>query len=172
MTKSPQSPVAAPSQAASLVASDDGRQSPAAAAIARGTRRMLSALGFATLPELSLANGRRADIVALSEKGEIWIVEIKSSVADFRADSKWHEYDDFCDRLLFAVAPDFPVEILPAETGLMLADAYGADLAREAPLKPLAPARRKALVQRIARVAAFRLHSLSDPDFVHGRGES
>ncbi len=153
------------------LASDDGRQSPAAAAIARGTRRMLSALGFATLTELSLVNGRRADIVALSEKGEIWIVEVKSGVADFRADSKWHEYDDFCDRLLFAVSPEFPVDILPPETGLILADAYGADLAREAPLKPVAPARRKALVQRIARVAAIRLHSLSDPEFVQGRAE-
>lgn len=123
------------------------------------------------MSELALANGRRADIVALSDKGEVWIVEIKSSVADYRTDSKWHEYDDYCDRLLFAVAPDFPAEILPPETGLILADAYGAELTREAPLKPVAPARRKALVQRIARIAAIRLHCLSDPDFMQERVE-
>jgi len=132
---------------------------------------MLLTRSFATLSEVCLANGRRADIVALSDKGEVWIVEIKSSVADFRTDSKWHEYDDYCDRLLFAVAPDFPVEILPPETGLILADAYGAELTREAPLKPVAPARRKAIVQRIARIAAIRLHCLSDPDFVQERVE-
>ncbi len=171
MTKSPFSHVSSLSPALSPALTDDGRQSPAAAAIARGTRRMLLAMGFATLTELTLSNGRRADIIALSEKSEIWILEVKSSVADFRADSKWHEYDDYCDRLLFAVAPEFPVELLPTDTGLVLADAYGAELIREAPPKPVAPARRKALVQRIARIAAIRLHSLSDPDFIQERVE-
>ena len=171
MTKSPLSTRPALAAITTVVSCDDGRQSPAAAAIARGTRRMLLTRGFATLSELALANGRRADIVALSDKGEVWIVEIKSSVADYRTDSKWHEYDDYCDRLLFAVAPDFPAEILPPETGLILADAYGAELTREAPLKPVAPARRKALVQRIARIAAIRLHCLSDPDFMQERVE-
>jgi hypothetical protein len=150
---------------------DDGRQSAAAAAIARGTRRMLLTMGMSTITELTLASGRRADIVALTEKGEIWIVEIKSSVADFRADAKWPDYYEYADRLLFAVAPDFPVEILPKEAGLILADAYGGDLARPAPLRSLPPARRKALTQRYARVAALRLHALSDPEFVQDRLE-
>lgn len=155
----------------SPVLSDDGRQSPAAAAIARGSRRLLLSLGFATLPELTLANGRRADIVALSDKGEIWIVEIKSSVADFRSDAKWREYEEFADRLLFAVSPDFPADILPADTGLMLADAYGAELVREGPQRTLAPARRKAVTQRFARASALRLHAISDPDGVNDRVE-
>lgn len=142
---------------------EDGRQSPAAAAIARGLRRMLWARGLATVTELVLANGRRADVVALSDRGEIWIVEVKSSVADFRADTKWPEYRDYCDRLLFAVDRDFPVEILPADTGLVIADPYGAELLREAPLTPLAGARRKAMTQRFARAAALRLHALADP---------
>lgn len=144
----------------------DGRQSQAALGIARGTRRLLVSLGYTSLTELSLANGRRADIVAQSDKGEIWIIEIKSSVVDFRTDNKWPEYQEFADRLLFAVAPDFPIEILPATTGLILADAYGGDLARPAPLQPLAPARRKAMLQRIARTACLRLQALSDPDFM------
>lgn len=150
---------------------DDGRQSAAALAIARGARRMLATLGMASVTELTLASGRRADIVAISDKGEIWIVEIKSSIADFRADSKWPEYEAFCDRLLFAVAPDFPVEILPAETGLMLADLYGAEIVRPAPCKPLPGARRKAMTLRIARAAALRLHEVADPEFVNERVE-
>ncbi len=150
---------------------EDGRQSPAAAAIARGVRRHLLTLGLASVTELTLASGRRADVVALTEKGEIWIIEIKSGVADFRADTKWPEYEAYADRLLFAVAPDFPVDILPLETGLMLADAYGAEIVRPAPLKPLPAARRKAMTMRIARAAALRLHLLADPDFVRERAE-
>jgi hypothetical protein len=126
---------------------------------------------MASLTEMTLANGRRADEIALSDKGEIWIVEIKSSIADFRADSKWPEYEDFADRLLFAVAPDFPVEILPERTGLILADAYGAEIAREAPVRPLPAARRKALTLRFARIAALRLHHAADPEFVIERLE-
>ena len=151
--------------------SDDRRQSPAAAAIVRGTRRLLLSMGLASVPELTLASGRRADIAALSDRGEIWIVEIKSSVADFRADTKWPEYHAFADRLLFAVAPDFPVEILPVTTGLVLADAYGAELVREAPLLAMVAARRKAITLRIARAAALRLHAALDPEFVRERVE-
>lgn len=151
------------------VLSSDGRQSAAAAAIARGTQRLLLNLGFATVPELTLANGRRADVVALSDKGEIWIVEIKSCVADFRADGKWPEYEAFSDRLLFAVAPGFPIEILPQTTGLIIADAYGGEVLREAPSTPLAAARRKAIIQRFARAAAMRLQASTDPDFVRER---
>jgi hypothetical protein len=153
------------------VSLEDGRQSAAALAIARGVRRLLATLGMASVTELSLANGRRADIVAVSDKGEIWIVEIKSSVADFRADSKWPEYEAFADRLLFAVAPDFPIEILPAETGLVLADLYGAEIVRPAPCNPLPGARRKAMTLRIARTAAIRLHALADPEHVSERVE-
>lgn len=143
---------------------EDGRQSAAASAIARGTRRMLWARGFATVTELVLASGRRADVAALSDKGELWIVEIKSSVADFRSDSKWPQYQEFCDRLLFAVDRDFPSDILPSQTGLIIADQYGAELVREAPLMVLAGARRKAVTLRFARAAAVRLHGLADPE--------
>lgn len=150
---------------------EDGRQSPAAIAIARGVRRHLLTLGMATVTELTLANGRRADIVALTEKGEVWIVEIKSSVADYRSDNKWPEYEAYADCLLFAVAPDFPIEILPAAAGLVLADAYGAEIVRPAPFKQLPAARRKAMTMRIARTAALRLHGLADPEFVLERLE-
>jgi hypothetical protein len=148
---------------AALTPPVDGRQSPSATAIAIGARRLLAGLGFASVTELTLASGRRADIVGLGPDGCIWIIEIKSSVADFRADAKWPAYRDYCDRLLFAVAPDFPTEILPAETGLILADGYGADLAREAPEHKLAGARRRAVMLRFAHVAAGRLHALVDP---------
>jgi hypothetical protein len=142
----------------------DGRQSDTALAIARGARRCLLAHGLATITEFTLASGRRADLAALSDNGEIWIVEIKSSLADFRADQKWAEYRDFCDRLFFAVANDFPVDVLPVDCGLILADRYGAEIVRPAPEHKLAPARRKAVVHRFARVAALRLHGLADPE--------
>lgn len=142
---------------------EDGRQSEAALDINRGATRLLRAHDFACLPEFTLPNGRRADIFAVSGKGAIWILEIKSSVADFRADSKWPEYRDFCDRLFFAVAPDFPIEILPEETGLVLADRFGAAFERDAPEHALPAARRKALTLRFGRSAADRLTMLADP---------
>lgn len=148
----------------SLTAPTDGRQSPAALDIARGTRRLMLAHGFACLPELSLANGRRADLIALSERGEVWIVEIKSSVEDFRIDSKWPEYREFCDRLWFAVNPQFPLELLPQDTGHIVADRFGAEFISEAPAHPMAAARRKALVTRMARAGALRLTALADPE--------
>jgi hypothetical protein len=141
----------------------DGRQSATATEICTGVRRLLAGHGHATVTEMTLASGRRADIVALGQDGCIWIVEIKSSVADFRADAKWPLYRDFCDRLFFAVATGFPTEILPVETGLMLADGYGAALMREAPEHKLAPARRRAVLLRFAHLAAGRLHGLVDP---------
>lgn len=125
---------------------------------------MLALHGYRAIPELPLANGRRADLIALGEKGEIVIVEIKSSVADFRSDQKWPEYRDFCDRLYFGVAPDFPREILPGNTGVMVADRYGGEIAVAAPEHPLPGARRKALTLRLARVAAGRLMTLADPE--------
>ena len=142
----------------------DGRQSQAALDIARGTRRLLLAHGFASLPELSLANGRRADLIALSERGDVWIIEIKSSIEDFRADSKWPQYREFCDQLYFAVNPQFPLALLPADSGHIVADRFGAELIQAAPLHPLAAARRKALVNRMARVGALRLTALADPE--------
>lgn len=116
-----------------------------------------------SLTELSLANGRRADIVALAPSGELQIVEIKSCLADFRCDQKWPEYRDFCDRLLFAVAPTFQTDVLPADCGLILADAYGGEIIREAPYHPLKPARRKAMLLHFAATAASRLHVTMDP---------
>ncbi len=142
----------------------DGRQSIAALQIARGTRRLLLAHGFSSLPELSLANGRRADLVGLSERGVVWIVEIKSSVEDFRVDQKWPEYREFCDQLLFAVSPSFPLDLLPPDTGIIVADRFGGDFIREAPIHMMAATRRKALVTRIARTGAMRLLALSDPE--------
>jgi hypothetical protein len=137
--------------------------------IGRGVCRLLALHGFACVYELSLASGRRADIAAISDSGEIWIVEIKSSIEDFRVDQKWPEYREFCDRLLFAVAPGFPVEILPPDTGLILADGYGAAIERDAPEHRLAGARRKAVTLRFAHAAATRLHMLVDPQGAGGR---
>src|SRR5712691_5104561 len=111
----------------------DRRQSPTALAVARGTQRLLLALGLSCVAELSLLSGRRADLVALGGDGEIWIVEIKSSVADFRADQKWTDSRMHCDRLFFATAAHVPLEVFPLDAGLILADGYGAELVREAP---------------------------------------
>lgn len=142
----------------------DGRQSEAAGDIARGVARLLRAHAVVALAELTLPNGRRADIMGLSDKGVIWIIEIKSSLADFHADDKWTDYLDFCERFFFAVAPEFPIDVLPAETGLVLADRYGGEIERPSPQLTLPAARRKALTLRFARTAAERLALLHDPD--------
>ncbi|MEM8686679.1 MAG: MmcB family DNA repair protein [Pseudomonadota bacterium] len=143
----------------------DGRQSETAAAIQRGTGRMLREAGYAWVPELPLVTGRRVDIIAVNKTGLISVIEIKSSVADFRADNKWHEYREFCDKLYFAVTPELPHEILPVDTGLIVADAYGAEILKEAPEHKLSAARRKAVLLRFGRAAALRLHDLHDPSF-------
>ena len=142
----------------------DGRQSETALAVARGTARLLRSLGFGCVSELPLPSGRRADLVALNERGEIWIVEIKSSVEDFRVDQKWPDYRVSCDRLFFATHAAVPLDIFPAETGLILADAYGAELMRQAPEHKLTGATRRAMLLRFAQAAAHRLHGLMDPD--------
>jgi hypothetical protein len=142
----------------------DGRQSEAALAIARGAGRCLIAHGFTALPEVTLPNGRRADLCALGAKGEIWIVEIKSSITDFRVDQKWPEYREYCDRLLFAVDRTFPVAILPEDCGLIIADKWGGELIRAAPEHKLPAARRQALLRHVARTASLRLQKLADPD--------
>ncbi len=141
----------------------DARQSATALEIQRGVVRLLLQHGMASVTELPLPNGRRADVIGLSDRGDIWIAEIKSSIADFRADQKWPEYREFSDRLFFAVKPDFPVEILPPDTGLILADRYGGEVVRAAPEHKLAGARRKSMTLRIARAGAFRLSALLDP---------
>src|SRR5215469_3781359 len=122
--------------------------------ICRGVIRALTQRGFATLAEMPLADGRRADILALGRDGALVIVEIKSSVADFRADRKWPEYRRWCDRLYFAVAEDFPSELIPSECGLMRADGFGAAILRQPLAEKLDPARRRALHLRFARIAA------------------
>ena len=141
----------------------DGRQSQTALAVARGTARLLLSLGFCCVSELPLGSGRRADLVALSGNGEIWIVEIKSSIADFRADHKWADYRMHCDRLFFATTLNVPCEIFPPDTGLIVADAFGAEIKCEAPEHKLHASTRKSMMLAIARSAALRLQSLIDP---------
>ena len=146
----------------------DGRQSENALKIARGTARLLHAHGFRVVSELPLPSGRRADLVALDGGGGIWIVEIKSSVADFRADQKWQDYRLHCDRLFFATSLDVPCEIFPPDTGLIVADAFGAEFKCEAPEHKLPAATRKAMMLMFARAAALRLQSLADPTGPYG----
>jgi hypothetical protein len=142
---------------------EDGRQSERALVIRRGTLRLLASLDFYALPEVTLASGRRADLVAVSRAGEIWIVEIKSSREDLRVDTKWPEYRHFCDRLYFATLPDVDADLFPEEAGLIIADAFGGEVVREAPPHLLPAATRKALLVRLARMGAARLTHLSDP---------
>ena len=152
-----------PMRAEGLTVRRDGRQSATALAVCTGARRLLAGLGYASVTELSLASGRRADIIALGPDGCVWIVEVKSSVADFRADQKWPEYRLFCDRFFFAVADGFPAEILPQDAGLIVADGFGAAMVRDAPEHKLAGARRKSVTLRFAHSAANRYHMLVDP---------
>jgi hypothetical protein len=141
----------------------DRRQSPVAAELQRGVCRAFRALGLSVVTELSLANGRRADVVALSPGGDITIVEIKSCLLDYRTDGKWRDYLPFCDRLFFAVMPDFPCDIIPGSAGLILADRFGAEFVREPVEERLSAARRKAMMLCFARSAALRLQLHLDP---------
>jgi hypothetical protein len=146
----------------------DGRQSETALRVARGTARLLHAHGFCVVSELALPSGRRADLVALDTGGEIWIVEIKSSVADFRADQKWPDYRAHCDRLYFATSVEVPCEIFPPDTGLIVADGFGAEFHCPAPEHRLPAATRKSMMLLFARAAALRLQSLADPNGPYG----
>ncbi len=138
---------------------------PVARAVARGTGRLLARMGWTPLAEFPLASGRRADLLALSGDSQILVVEIKSSAADFRADRKWTEYLEWCDLFAFAVPAQFPVALLPPDSGLIVADSYDAALVREFQVQPkLVPARRKALVLRFAKLAGQRLHRIADPE--------
>ena len=132
--------------------------------LARGTCRALAQLGYASLVEFPLASGRRADILALGKAGDLIIIEIKSSVADFRSDRKWASYRDFADRLYFAVPNEFPSLLIPEDCGLIVADGFGAAVLRHGAGTPLAAARRRALTLRFARHAAARLRRQLDPD--------
>ncbi len=135
----------------------DGRQSERALYVRRGVQRLLSQMGAHVLPEIALATGRRADLVVLTRQGDIWIIEIKSSVEDFRVDRKWPEYRLHSDRFFFATHPDVPASIFPEDCGFILSDGYGAEILREAPEHRLAAATRKALMLRLARAGAARL---------------
>jgi hypothetical protein len=131
--------------------------------LARGVCRGLAQRGWATLCEVTLPNGRRADVMALDPAGTIMIVEIKSCLEDFRADRKWGDYRTFCDVLYFAVPDGFPPELIPDSCGLIAADAFGAEILREGPSTRLVPARRKSVTLRFAQLAALRLQRQLDP---------
>lgn len=125
-------------------------------ALMRGAARLFADMGLAPLAEFRLPNGRRADLAGLDLKGRLVIAEVKSCQADFDADAKWMEYLGFCDEFYFAVASDFPQDLLPPSEGLIIADAFGGAILRYAQERPLAAARRKAITLRFARQAAAR----------------
>ncbi|HEX8900850.1 DNA repair putative endonuclease MmcB [Vitreimonas sp.] len=129
-------------------------------ALARGVTRLLADHGLASVLEVPLANGRRADVMALTAHGEIWIVETKSCLADFAVDAKWPDYVEYCDRFFFGVTEEFPRELIPDDVGLIVADGFGGAILRESPARPLAAARRKAVTLLFARLAAARLTNL------------
>ena len=131
--------------------------------LARGVCRHLRSLDFVCAEELVPTRGLRVDVMALGPKGEIWIVECKSSRADFLSDHKWQGYLEWCDRFFWAVDGHFPTELLPDETGLIIADAYGGEVVRLAPEDKLTSVRRKVVIQKFARTAAMRLQLLRDP---------
>lgn len=131
--------------------------------LARGVSRLLRSHDFATLDEVTPRPGLRVDVMALGPRGEIWVIECKSSRDDFVTDRKWHDYLGWCDRFFWAVPTGFPTEILPEEAGLIVADDYFGEILHLPPLAPLAGARRKALTLRFARMGAFRHHALRDP---------
>lgn len=148
----------------------DLRQSPTALRVQRGVMRFLRRQrNLSCYAEVPLANGRRADVLGVGPKGELWIVEIKSSLADFRVDAKWHHYKDFCDRFYFAKPPELD-DIFPPDEGLIVADGHDGAILREASDTGLVGARRKAMMIKLTRLGADRVHALMDPDL--GRGEA
>ncbi|MBE0412638.1 MmcB family DNA repair protein [Yoonia sp.] len=134
--------------------------------LARGVSRHLRSHDFVSVVELVPVAGLRVDVMALGPKGEVWIVECKSSRADYMTDQKWRGYLDWCDRFFWAVDSEFPTDLLPVDTGLILADGYDAEIMRIGPESRLAPARRKAVIQKFARHAAMRAQAARDPGFV------
>ena len=136
---------------------DDALSRSIAADISSGVLRLMARFDFVGVTEMTLVNSRRADVCALGPKGELSIVEIKSSIADFKSDHKWHEYRPFCDRFYFAVGHDFPQELIPQDAGLIIADKFGGAILREPEEYKLAAARRKAMTLRFGRLATRRL---------------
>ena len=130
--------------------------------LARGVCRLLDAMGVSPFIEVPLGSGRRADVLGQDGKGRFVIVEIKSGLADFRADSKWEDYRSHCDRLYFAVGSDFPLDVLPGSAGAIVADRFGAEIRREAPLRPMAQGLRRRQAIRFGRIAAHRLRFFHD----------
>lgn len=135
----------------------DGRQSERAMLVRRGVQRLLAEMRYSSLPEVPLASGRRADLMSIAPGGDISIIEIKSSIEDFRVDRKWPDYRAHSDRLYFATHPGVPVDIFPVDCGLIVSDGFGAAILREAPHHKLPPPTRKALTLSFARLAADRL---------------
>ena len=163
-----------PNSHLSLAAADPAAEitrANAAGLIARGVMRSFAAHGLVALPEVTLRSGRRADLVCLDAKSRVTIVEIKSSIEDFRTDQKWPDYLEFCDRFYFAVPESFPQALIPEDQGLMVADGYGATVVRDSADFSLNAARRRALVLQFAQVAAQRLHGLADPQALAGSPE-
>lgn len=134
-----------------------------AARIRRAAALLCVRLGWSPVHEMPLPNYRRADILALRADGGFACIEIKSGLRDFQVDEKWPDYRDYSDALYFAVDCDFPLRMLPASCGLIVACEAGAEIVREAPQHPLAPARRRALLHRFASIAAGRLAAYEDP---------
>ncbi|MEM7445560.1 MAG: MmcB family DNA repair protein [Pseudomonadota bacterium] len=155
------SPEGAPAAQADPV--ETGSRPRITTAVTRGTRRHFAQSGHATVTELSLKGGRRADIMAIDAKGIVTIVEVKSSIEDFRTDGKWFDYGPFCDLFYFAVPAEFPLDLIPDHCGLIIADAYEAVIEREPEQTPLSGARRKAVLLRFAQATAGKLWRLEDP---------
>ena len=142
----------------------DLRQSPTALRVQRGVMRFLRAAhDFCCYAEVPLGNGRRADVLAVGPKGEIWIIEIKSSAVDFQVDRKWPHYKEFCDRFFFAKPPELSSDIFPVDEGLIVGDGHDAAILRMAAETGMAGARRKAMMLKLARLGADRVHTLMDP---------
>ena len=139
-----------------------------AADLCRSVGRLMMARGLACLAEVPVPGGRRVDLMALSAKGEIVVVEIKVSRADLAGDGKWPDYLAWCDRFYWALPEGLDATVLddddhlPDRVGLIRADRYEAAVVREAACVPLPPARRKAQTLRFATRAASRLQCRED----------
>ena len=145
-----------------------------AADVARGVCRLFAQKGLVAIPEVTLPNGRRTDLTAIDAKGRITIVEIKVSRADLHGDGKWPDYCDWCDHFYWALAAGLDPSILETEgyrretSGLIVADRYGAAVVRDAVACDLAPARRRAELLRIGRIAMRRSMLAADPELAAG----
>lgn len=131
--------------------------------LARGICRRLGDLGYGALTEFRVGRGRRVDVIGLNREGRFVIAEIKTSVADFRADAKWPDYLPWCDAFYFAVPADFPRDVLPEDEGLIVADAWDATILREAEERAMNATRRRTQILRFGLTASSRLHAVVDP---------